>query len=72
MLMLNPLIYEIYCKQHSNHNIIKYNNNNAIYENIYINNNILQVYMHKRQNPIFSFGIRHSQYEAPLIIDADV
>ncbi|KAJ8315436.1 hypothetical protein KUTeg_007586 [Tegillarca granosa] len=28
-----------------------------------------RVYVHKRQAPEFSFGIRHSQYTAPLIVD---
>lgn len=28
-----------------------------------------KVYVNKRQHPQFSFGIRHSQYEAPLIVD---
>ena len=28
-----------------------------------------QVAVHKRIAPQFSFGIRHSQYTAPLIID---
>ncbi|XP_021369338.1 outer dense fiber protein 3-like [Mizuhopecten yessoensis] len=27
------------------------------------------VYINKKQNPTFSFGIRHSQYLAPLIVD---
>lgn len=30
---------------------------------------MLQVYVNKKQAPNFSFGIRHSQYEAPLIIE---
>lgn len=29
-----------------------------------------QVYKNKRQAPVFSFGIRHSTYLAPLIVDA--
>jgi len=28
-----------------------------------------RVYANKRQAPKFSFGIRHSQYTAPLIVD---
>ncbi|KAK2169521.1 hypothetical protein LSH36_9g12036 [Paralvinella palmiformis] len=28
-----------------------------------------KVFLHKRQPPQFSFGIRHSQYTAPLIVD---
>lgn len=29
----------------------------------------LQVWTHKKKMPEFSFGIRHSQYLAPLIVD---
>lgn len=29
-----------------------------------------KVWLHKQQAPGYSFGIRHSMYEAPLIIDA--
>ena len=28
-----------------------------------------RVWMHKRQAPGYSFGIRHSMYEAPLIVE---
>ena len=28
-----------------------------------------KVWMHKRQAPGYSFGIRHSMYEAPLIVE---
>jgi hypothetical protein len=28
-----------------------------------------KVWMHRREPPHFSFGIRHSQYECPLIVD---
>jgi hypothetical protein len=28
-----------------------------------------KVYINKKQQPMFSFGIRHSQYTAPLIVD---
>ena len=30
-----------------------------------------QVYMHKSCPPRFSFGIRHSDYMCPLIVDTD-
>ncbi|XP_067945922.1 ciliary microtubule associated protein 1A-like [Watersipora subatra] len=30
-----------------------------------------RVYVNKRQAPNFSFGIRHSQYEAPLIVEVN-
>lgn len=30
---------------------------------------LLQVWTHKKKMPEFSFGIRHSQYLAPLIVD---
>ena len=28
-----------------------------------------KVWLHKQQAPGYSFGIRHSQYEAPLIVE---
>ena len=28
-----------------------------------------KVWLHKQQSPGYSFGIRHSMYEAPLIVD---
>jgi hypothetical protein len=28
-----------------------------------------KVWIHKQQSPGYSFGIRHSMYEAPLIVD---
>ena len=30
---------------------------------------LFQVWGHKNKQPEFSFGIRHSQYLAPLIVD---
>ena len=28
-----------------------------------------KVWLHKQQSPGYSFGIRHSMYEAPLIVE---
>ena len=28
-----------------------------------------KVWLHKKQSPGYSFGIRHSMYEAPLIVE---
>ena len=32
---------------------------------------ILQVHMTRNSAPVYSFGIRHTQYEAPLIVEVE-